>query len=164
MVSFLAIKIKRLLSSQAYQIIQSALASHPASFTVSKAVGKRRLLTDRCLLLFLFLFSRAVIPLDPQWIPDLHHTGQATFCLPDNRQPLYLEGGLLGQRKLLLHHLKPVYFQECLLQLHPPRASDWTLVPRFLLLVVYLLLLLTLIVAKVVVTDFWVLQLNRKHK
>lgn len=75
--------------------------------------------------------SRAVIPLDPQRIPHLHPAGQKALCLPDNGQPLHLQGGLFGQWQLLLHRFQSIYFQECFLQLHPACPSEWTLVPDF---------------------------------
>lgn len=75
--------------------------------------------------------SRAVIPLDSQRIPHLHPAGQKALCLPDNRKPLYLQGGLFGQWQLLLHRFQSIYFQECFLQLHPSCPSEWTLVPHF---------------------------------
>lgn len=89
-------------------------------------------LTDRWrFVISLSLCSRAVIPMDPQWISHFHPAGQAALCLPNNGEPLYLQSGLLGQWQLLLHRLQSVYFQERFLQLHPPGTSDWTLVSHF---------------------------------
>lgn len=61
--------------------------------------------------------------MDPQRIPHLHPAGQAALCLPDDGEPLHLQGGLVGQRQLLLHRIQPVHFQERFLQLHPAGAS-----------------------------------------
>ena len=76
--------------------------------------------------------SRAVVPMDPQWIPHLHPVGPAALCLPVQREPIHLQGGLVRHWELLLHRVQPVHLQERVLQLHPSRAPGWTLVPYFL--------------------------------
>lgn len=75
--------------------------------------------------------SQAVLQMDLQWVPYLHPTGQPPLCLPDNRKPIHLQGGVVRQRQLLLHRIKPLDFEECFLQLHPAAAPDWTLVLLF---------------------------------
>lgn len=75
---------------------------------------------------FFLLYRGGDLPLDLQWVPSLPVHGSATLCLPEDGEPVHLQSGSSGRRKLLLLCFQPHHREECLLQVHPPHPlTTW---------------------------------------
>lgn len=60
------------------------------------------------------------LPLDLQRVPAFPAHGSPALCLAEDGEPVHLQSGGSGRRKLLLLCFQPHHREECLLQVHPP--------------------------------------------